>query len=59
MQFVGEFMQRYPNIEIDLSLTDRAVNIIEAGFEAIVRIGDLAIGDSSSLVARPLGAIRC
>ncbi|MEN5124911.1 LysR family transcriptional regulator [Pseudomonas putida] len=58
MAFVGEFMQRYPNIEIDLSLTDRAVNIIEEGFEAVVRIGDLGIGDSSSLVARPLGGYQ-
>ena len=58
MQFVAEFMQRYPNIEIDLSLTDRAVNIIEEGFEAVVRIGDLAVGDSSSLVARPLGVYQ-
>lgn len=58
MAFVAEFMQRYPNIEIDLSLTDRAVNIIEEGFEAVVRIGNLAIGDSSSLVARPLGGYQ-
>lgn len=55
MGFVGEFMQRYPNIEIDLNLSDRAVNIIEEGFEAVVRIGDPGVGESSSLVARPLG----
>ncbi|WP_426935576.1 LysR family transcriptional regulator [Pseudomonas fulva] len=55
MGFVGEFMQRYPNIEIDLHLSDRAVNIIEEGFEAVVRIGEPGVGESSSLVARPLG----
>lgn len=55
IRFVAGFMQRYPNIEIDLNLSDRTVNIIEEGFEAVVRIGDPGIGDSSSLVARPLG----
>lgn len=53
--FVAGFMQRYPNIKIDLNLSDRAVNIIEEGYEVVVRIGDPGIGDSSSLVARPLG----
>lgn len=56
MKFVSEFMARYPKIEMDLSLCDRAVNIIEEGFEAVFRIGELGFGDSSSLVVRPL---RC
>lgn len=54
MKFVSHFMTRYPNVEVDLTLGDRAVNIIEEGFEAVFRIGDPGIGDSSSLVARPL-----
>ncbi|QNR47893.1 LysR family transcriptional regulator [Pseudomonas chlororaphis] len=54
MNFVSAFMARYPKVEVDLNLGDRAVNIIEEGFEAVFRIGDAGIGESSSLVARPL-----
>ncbi|MFJ4347616.1 LysR substrate-binding domain-containing protein [Pseudomonas sp. NPDC089401] len=56
MRFVSGFMERYPGIEVDLNLSDRAVNVIEEGYEAAFRIGETGIGESSSLVARPL---RC
>lgn len=49
------FMERYPEVEIDLSLADRFVNLIEDGFDMAVRIGRLA---DSSLIARKLAPIR-
>ncbi|MCK3324122.1 LysR substrate-binding domain-containing protein, partial [Escherichia coli] len=49
-----EFFARYPQVEVDLGMTDRAVNLIEDGCDAVLRVGQL--GDSS-LVARMLGLL--
>lgn len=54
VNFVSEFMRRYPNVEVDLNLSDRPVNIIDEGYEAVFRIGPCRVGESSSLVVRPL-----
>jgi len=48
------FMQRYPNIEVDLQLQDRYVDIVNEGFDLAIRIGQL---QDSSLIARPIGSI--
>jgi DNA-binding transcriptional LysR family regulator len=50
-----EFAQAYPEVALDVSSTDRMVNLVEEGFDVAVRIGQL--GDSS-LVARKLAAVR-
>ncbi|KAF1050844.1 MAG: HTH-type transcriptional regulator DmlR [Stenotrophomonas maltophilia] len=49
---LGEFMQRYPKLELELSCTDRRVDLVREGFDCVVRAG--ALGDES-LVARSLG----
>lgn len=49
-----EFTARYPLIELELSSTDRLVDVVQEGFDCVVRVGALA---SSSLIARPLGAM--
>lgn len=58
VDFAVGFMQRYPQVEVDLRLSDQVVNLLEEGMEAAFRIGDAAVGDSSSLVARPLRPYR-
>jgi DNA-binding transcriptional LysR family regulator len=45
------FLSRYPDIEIDMHLTDNFSDIIREGFDLAVRIGEL---EDSSLVARKL-----
>lgn len=52
---LGEFMREYPAIELDLDFTDRLVDVIEEGFDAVVRTGDPT---DSRLSARRLGAFR-
>jgi DNA-binding transcriptional LysR family regulator len=52
---LGEFMRQHPAIELDLDFTDRLVDVIEEGFDAVVRTGDPA---DSRLSARRLGAFR-
>jgi DNA-binding transcriptional LysR family regulator len=49
--FVTEFLRLHPEIEIDLQLTDRFVDLVEEGFDIAFRIGPL---DVPSLTARPL-----
>lgn len=46
------FLDRYPQIDIDLGVTDRAINLIEDSVDCVVRVGPL--GDSG-LIAWPLG----
>ncbi|MEB6337581.1 LysR family transcriptional regulator [Serratia rhizosphaerae] len=55
MPRVPEFLQRYPQIELDLSLDARIVNLVGEGFD--VAIGN-RIGEDSRLVARPLYAMQ-
>ncbi len=50
---LASFMVRYPDIELDLHLTDAFVDIIREGFDLAIRIGEL---QDSSLVARKLAA---
>lgn len=47
-----EFLERHPKIEIELSSTDRKVDLIREGFDCVIRVGTLA---DSGLIARPLG----
>jgi DNA-binding transcriptional LysR family regulator len=52
---VPRFAQRYPAVQLALSLSDRNVNVIEEGFDLAIRIGQLA---DSSLAARKLAPNR-
>lgn len=52
---VAAFMKRYPQVEIELRLSDRFVDLAEEGLDLAVRIGDLP---DSSLVAKRLGELR-
>lgn len=52
---VPRFAERYPDVQLALSLSDRAVNVVEEGFDLAVRIADLA---DSSLAARKLAPNR-
>lgn len=49
------FLQQHPNLEIEISSTDRRVDVIREGFDCVMRIGQL---DDSNLIARPLGLLR-
>lgn len=50
-----EFMSRFPDVELELSYTNRKVDLIEEGFDAVIRIGQL---EDSRLRARRLGSFR-
>lgn len=44
-----EFLSRYPDIEVDITLNDRLVDLVNEGFDAAIRISRL---EDSSLIAR-------
>ncbi|SFB32929.1 DNA-binding transcriptional regulator, LysR family [Collimonas sp. OK607] len=52
---VRAYLERYPDVELDLSLNDRVVDLVEEGFEVAIRIGTLP---DSSMIARPLQPYR-
>lgn len=47
-----EFLDTYPEIDIDLGVTDRAVNLVEDSVDCVLRVGPLA---DSGLIARQIG----
>jgi DNA-binding transcriptional LysR family regulator len=52
---IAAFCARYPRVDVDLTLNDRLVDIVEEGYDLAIRIGRLS---DSSLVARRIGASR-
>ena len=54
-QAVLGLVRRHPELRIELSLTDRHVDLVEERIDVAVRVGDLP---DSSLVSRRLGALR-
>lgn len=49
------FMERYLEIEVDITLTDRFVDLLEEGYDVAIRIGG---SSSSSLIGRKLGEVK-
>jgi DNA-binding transcriptional LysR family regulator len=52
---VADFLRAYPEIELELVMTDQIVNLVEDRIDVAIRLGSL---DSSSLVARRLAPHR-
>jgi len=50
-----DFLALYPEIDVDLSMNDRRVDLMEEGFDLAIRLGRLA---ESSLIARKLGPMQ-
>lgn len=55
MPIISRFMGAYPSIELDLDFTDHLVDVIDGGYDVVVRTGE---ADDSRLMARKLGAYR-
>ena len=51
---LGQFMKTYPALNMRLDLLNRRVDIIEEGFDLVIRIGEL---EDSRLIAKRLGTI--
>lgn len=55
MPAMAAYLARYPQVSIDIALSDRVEDLAEEGFEAAIRIGPLP---DSGLIAKPLAPYR-
>jgi DNA-binding transcriptional LysR family regulator len=53
LSVMAQFKQAYPDVDLDLEFTDRRVDVIDEGFDAVIRTGD---APDSRLTARRLGS---
>lgn len=52
---IAAFMAEYPEINLDLDFTDRLVDVIEEGFDAVIRTGEVR---DTRLMSRKLGTFK-
>lgn len=55
LPLLAEFMRAYPQVQLDLDFDDRLVDVIEEGFDAVLRAAE---PDDSRLASRRLGRFR-
>lgn len=55
MPALSDYLDRYPDVSVDVALSDRVVDLVEEGFEAAIRIGQLP---DSALIAKSLAPYR-
>ena len=48
---ITRYLQAYPNVEVELTLTDRYVDVVDEGYDAVIRLGPLK---DTALAAREL-----
>jgi LysR family transcriptional regulator, regulator for bpeEF and oprC len=49
-----EFVKQYPDISVELGVTDRQIDLIGDGVDCVVRVGDL---EDSAMVAKRIGSM--
>lgn len=52
---ITEYMKQYPQVQISLQLTDRFVDVVDEGFDVVIRIAQMA---DTSLIARKLASCK-
>lgn len=50
-----DFLHQHPGLKLELSSTDRRVDLVREGFDCVLRVGTLL---DSSLIVRPVGQYR-
>ena len=50
-----QLLAAHPQLELELSSTDRRVDLVQEGFDCVVRLGSIV---DETLIARPLGKLR-
>ncbi|MGO4156836.1 LysR family transcriptional regulator [Cupriavidus sp. YAF13] len=55
MNRLAEFKRLYPEVELEIDCSDRLVEVIEEGFDAVIRTGE---PNDSRLMSRTIGSFR-
>ncbi len=50
-----EFLDTHPELELEVSSTDRQVDLVQEGFDCVLRLGPIR---DETLIVRPLGLLR-
>ena len=53
LPIISRFMERYPAVTLEVDVSDRLVDVVDEGFDAVIRVGQLS---DSRLTARSLGS---
>lgn len=53
--YLGRFMALYPDLQVELAVSDDVVDVVGDGYDVLVRVGEL---EDSSLVAKKLASCR-
>jgi len=53
--WIGSYLARYPDVQVDADFSNRLIDLIHEGFDLAIRLGSLP---DSRLSARPLGALE-
>lgn len=51
----GQFLNRYPEIKLDITLADRIVDLVEEGYDVAIRVASLP---NSTLISKKLSSTR-
>jgi len=52
---IAEYMEEFPEVNVELILTNRRVDIIEEGFDLLIRVGQL---EDSTLIVKRVGTAK-
>ncbi|SEM54479.1 DNA-binding transcriptional regulator, LysR family [Pseudoxanthomonas sp. GM95] len=50
-----DYMKAFPKVEVELTLSNRSIDLVDEGYDAVFRVGRLS---DSGLIARPLAPYR-
>ncbi|MBP2171229.1 DNA-binding transcriptional LysR family regulator [Erwinia toletana] len=56
LPLLNDFLEKWPDLDVEISFTDRLVDLVEEGFDLGIRMGDMP--DDSMMVARPITRYR-
>ena len=56
---VTRYLRQHPAVEVDLVLSDRVVNLVEEGYEAVFRVGPLVDSSLMALALAPFRVVAC
>lgn len=57
--FITQYLDKYPDTQVELTLNDRFVDPVEEGYEVILRIGELNDSPMAAYPLRPYRLIAC
>lgn len=56
---VTRYLRQHPAVEVDLVLSDRFVDLVEEGYEAVFRVGPLVDSSLMALALAPFRVVAC